>query len=51
MEKENFDEVWGDITEKIPTESDKLSSYWYVADHLSDEIKFKFEFDSPDSVS
>jgi len=45
-----YEAVWG-RTASVPTEADNLSSFWYVESHTSLELKFKFEFDKPDSVS
>lgn len=48
--EEDYEAVWGKST-VIPKAADALSCFWYVESHTSKELKFKFSFDKPDSVS
>lgn len=46
----DYEKVWPKA-KKVPSKADDLSCFWYVESQSPTEIKFKFEFDKPDSVS
>ena len=50
LAEEDYEREWGSKL-KIPTAADGLGCFWYVEHHTATEIKFKFDFDSPNSVS
>ena len=51
LAEEDYEREWGRSNQKTPTFADELGCFWYVQDHTATEIKFKFDFDSPNSVS